>query len=214
MYLASNPYLPAVQASPAPRRVGILVAVALHVSAVAAILSYQPARSALLTAAPIMVNWIAQPQVAARRELPKPKALEEPRPKPVETPPIIAAQNPEPAPAEAPTPPPPPAVAVMAAVPQPAVSTPIFNADYLDNPSPPYPALSRRLHEEGRVMLRVLVGVDGRAEQVQVRASSGSVRLDGSASETVRRWKFVPAKRGAESVSAWVLIPISFRLEG
>jgi periplasmic protein TonB len=60
----------------------------------------------------------------------------------------------------------------------------------------------------------VLVNAAGSAEEVQVRASSGHARLDDAARDTVRRWKFFPAKRGAEPVPAWVLIPISFRLEG
>jgi protein TonB len=212
VYAVSNPYLPALPASRAPRRVGIVFAVVLHATALAAILSYQPARSALLMAAPIMVNWIAEPRVEPRREPPKPKPIEKPEPKLVEAP-LIVAQNPDPAPAEAPAPPPPPADPIVVAVPQPAMSLPIFGADYLDNPSPPYPALSRRLQEQGRVMLRVLVTAEGRAEQVRIQTSSGFARLDSSASDTVKHWKFVPAKRGAESVPAWVLIPVSFKLE-
>jgi protein TonB len=70
------------------------------------------------------------------------------------------------------------------------------------------------MHEEGKVVLRVHVTPGGGADEVQVRSSSGSARLDESARETVKTWKFVPAKRGAEAVPAWVLIPISFRLEG
>jgi protein TonB len=103
----------------------------------------------------------------------------------------------------------------VAAAPGPvAVTPPVFNADYLENPSPAYPPLSRRMREQGRVMLRVLVNAKGTADDVQIRTSSGISRLDEAAQETVRRWKFVPAKRGTEAVSAWVLIPISFRLEG
>ena len=83
----------------------------------------------------------------------------------------------------------------------------------IDNPAPAYPPLSRRMREEGRVTLRVLVTPAGTAEDVQVRTSSGAMRLDAAALETVRRWKFAPAKRGAEAVPAWVLIPISFRLD-
>jgi protein TonB len=63
-------------------------------------------------------------------------------------------------------------------------------------------------------MLRVLVTADGQAEQVDVRASSGSPRLDAAALEAVRRWKFVPARQGDRPLAAWVLVPISFRLEG
>ena len=94
------------------------------------------------------------------------------------------------------------------------MTAPIFAADYLDNPAPYYPALSRRAGEQGRVVLRVLVNPAGGADEVEVRTSSGHPRLDQSARDTVRRWRFIPAKRGDESVPAWVLIPISFRLEG
>ncbi|MDR0441557.1 MAG: energy transducer TonB, partial [Candidatus Accumulibacter sp.] len=67
-----------------------------------------------------------------------------------------------------------------------------FDADYLRNPKPPYPPLSRRMREEGRVVLRVLVTIDGGAGDVEVRNSSGSARLDESALRTIRRWKFIP----------------------
>jgi protein TonB len=103
---------------------------------------------------------------------------------------------------------------VSAPAPVAAVTQPVFNAAYLDNQPPSYPPLSRRLGEQGRVVLRVLVDSNGSAGQVEVRASSGSERLDESARATVRRWKFVPAKRGSEPFAEWVLIPISFKLEG
>ena len=70
------------------------------------------------------------------------------------------------------------------------------------------------MREEGRVVLRVLVNARGAADEVQVSNSSGHLRLDDSARETVKRWRFVPAKRGAEAVPAWVLVPVSFQLEG
>ncbi len=93
------------------------------------------------------------------------------------------------------------------------VLPPVFDAAYLQNPSPDYPALSRRLREEGRLVLRVRVGVDGRAEDIEVRTSTGYPRLDQAGLQTVRRWRFAPARRGAEKVPAWVLVPISFSLD-
>jgi protein TonB len=92
------------------------------------------------------------------------------------------------------------------------VVPPQFNADYLNNPAPQYPALSRRLGEEGRVVLRVLVDERGLPARVELRSSSGHERLDAVALNTVRRWKFAPARRGDQAVSAWVLVPISFSL--
>jgi protein TonB len=94
------------------------------------------------------------------------------------------------------------------------VTPPIFTAHYLENPLPQYPSRSRRLGEQGRVVLRVLVNAGGSADALQVRESSGHTRLDNAARDTVRRWRFVPAKRGETPIPAWVLIPISFSLEG
>lgn len=91
---------------------------------------------------------------------------------------------------------------------------PNLNADYLKNPAPIYPALSRQNGEQGKVLVRVFVNENGKAEKVTLKKSSGYEQLDDSALETVKNWQFVPAHRGAEAVSAWVVIPISFSLEG
>ena len=90
---------------------------------------------------------------------------------------------------------------------------PRFDADYLHNPRPVYPPMSRRMGEEGKVFLRVRVEADGRPSQVEIKTSSGSLRLDQAAEDAVRRWRFIPAKRGGEAVSAWVIVPISFNLK-
>ena len=92
------------------------------------------------------------------------------------------------------------------------VSAARFDADYLRNPAPAYPPLARRLREEGKVILRVFVTPEGTAGQVELRSSSGFPRLDQAAREAVSRWKFVPARRGDESIGAWVLIPVVFNL--
>ncbi len=88
-----------------------------------------------------------------------------------------------------------------------------FDADYLRNPAPPYPPLSRRMGEEGKVVLRVSVNPHGNAESVEIKTSSGSPRLDEAARKTVHQWKFIPAKRGETAVQSWVLVPIIFKLE-
>lgn len=192
-----------------------MVAVGLHAVALATLLFYEPARSALFSVAPIMVDWIAplrpeEPRREPPAELPKPKPVKQ---KPLEPLPVLTTTAQAPSPIIAPEVPSPPEP--VAAAPEPAaVTPPIFNADYLDNPAPPYPALSRRLGEQGQVILRVLVNANGGADEVQVRTTSGHARLDDTARDTVKRWKFVPAKRGPFTVPAWVLIPISFKLEG
>jgi protein TonB len=211
---------------PSIDRAGALVSVVLHALAGAALLAYEPARSALYAAAPIMVSLVTPPKIDPPVEIPpppKPRPRARPVVKQPDPPPVIAAPIEAPAPiAVAPPPPepaPPPAPApalapLVAPPPVVAVTRPIFTADYLENPPPAYPAMSRRLGEQGRVILRVRVTAGGGADEIQIRDSSGHARLDEAARETVRRWRFVPAKRGDTPVSAWVLIPISFRLEG
>lgn len=103
---------------------------------------------------------------------------------------------------------------IRAAATEMAVSQPRFDADYLDNPAPVYPGLSRRMGEEGKVYLRVYVQADGRPGRIEVKTGSGSPRLDQAAEQAVWRWKFIPAKRGNEAVGAWVVVPISFYLKG
>lgn len=93
------------------------------------------------------------------------------------------------------------------------VSQARFDADYLRNPAPPYPPLSRRMGEEGKVLLRVSVTPQGTADSVEIRTSSGSPRLDDAARKTVRDWKFIPARRGDTPFQSWVLVPIIFKLE-
>ncbi|BBA32025.1 periplasmic protein TonB [Methylocaldum marinum] len=118
----------------------------------------------------------------------------------------------EAAPASAP---PASAAAATALSPAPApVAPPRFNAAYLRNPAPVYPVGSLRRKEQGKVVLRVLVDAGGSAETVKLQTSSGYERLDAAALETVKQWKFVPARQGEKSVPAWVLVPISFSLEG
>lgn len=115
----------------------------------------------------------------------------------------VAPQPPAPPPAPLVAPPAPPAPVVAAR----------FDADYLHNPKPVYPALSRRNGEEGKVLLRVRVSAQGAALELELKQSSGFARLDAAAREAVGRWRFVPAKRGDEAIESWVVVPITFALE-
>ena len=77
---------------------------------------------------------------------------------------------------------------------------------------PAYPSAPRRLGIQGTTMLRVHVLADGRIGAVLVEHSAGHPDLDQAAMEAVRRWRFEPARRGADAVAMWVLLPVEFRL--
>lgn len=209
-----------------------LIGVALlHGVVLIALLSMKPVAEAVGLPQPLMVSLLTpvepEPEKKPEPPPPKPQVL----PKPVIPPPVLVAQEEAPTPVVAPPPPPEPvpvpvvlpppspqvkpvqaAPVIVQAPPPPLVIPPRFDADYLDNPAPVYPALSRRLGEHGRVLLRVHVTAEGAATQVEIRESSGFQRLDKSARDTVLRWRFVPARQGDKGVAGWVLVPISFSL--
>lgn len=94
-----------------------------------------------------------------------------------------------------------------------APSEPSLHANYLNNPKPRYPLQSKELGEKGVVYLRVAVNPQGLVEQVQLHKSSGFVRLDQEAQNTVQRWRFVPAKRGDVAVAGSVIVPVVFSIK-
>ncbi len=109
----------------------------------------------------------------------------------------------------------PPAAGIAATARNVAVATsPAFNAGYLHNPPPPYPLVARRNGEQGTVILRVRVTRDGMPASVDIEKPSSSSHLDDAALETVRTWRFVPARQNGQPVEAWVLVPVVFKLEG
>jgi periplasmic protein TonB len=76
-----------------------------------------------------------------------------------------------------------------------------------------YPAASRRLGEEGRVVARVVVGADGRARGWNVAQSSGFSRLDAALGCVTERIEFVAGRRDGQPVEAEALLPVVFRLD-
>jgi protein TonB len=222
------------------RGVGIGAAVVFHVLLIAALWHLSQVRSVVVQQPPVVARVITLPRAVpprppappvprpatkpATRHLPplvqKPlEVVQAPAQLPAiaDAPPLAAMVVSAPSPAAVVAPPPAPAAAIAArpadAPPAPSLTPPRFDADYLRNPPPEYPAFSRRRGEQGRVLLRVHVASDGTPREVEIRASSGSERLDRAALEAVKRWKFAPARLGDRAVDAWVLVPIAFSLD-
>lgn len=88
----------------------------------------------------------------------------------------------------------------------------ISTVEYVREPIPRYPPQSRRLREEGLVILRVLIDEQGQACNIEIETSSGYARLDHAAKEAVTRAAFRPYLEDGEPRRALVLIPIEFSL--
>lgn len=99
------------------------------------------------------------------------------------------------------------------AAPPPSLQLPSSAADYLNNPAPVYPAISQRLGEQGKVVIRVLITKDGSARQAEIQESSGFDRLDQAALHAVMGWRYVPGRRTGVPQDMWFNVPINFALK-
>jgi protein TonB len=108
------------------------------------------------------------------------------------------------------------AATTVAAPPAPATpaspKTISSGVDYIQPPQPEYPPLSRRMGEEGRIVLRVLVDAKGHPERVEVQKSSGLPRLDEAGRQAVLRALFRPHIDDGQAVAVYVIVPIKFQL--
>ncbi|MCR2745518.1 energy transducer TonB [Limnobacter parvus] len=148
------------------------------------------------------------------KPVPKPKPVAKPTPEPKTEParevasePVSPAAASVPAPAAPSMPPASPAPEALA-----PVTPPRTDAAHLNNPAPQYPALSRRLGEQGRVLLDVYILPNGNVGEIKLNQSSGFPRLDNAALQAVKTWKYVPAKRGDKPIPFWYVQPVSFVL--
>ena len=172
---------------------------------------------------------------------PTPKTIEQPVAKPIPVPPRpqpVAAPAPSPQPQPSPSkvsaptevaqaapvapvsaPPTPPAPPAPTPTPAPVVTAPSrtdvsIPASYsASNQKPIYPNMSKRLGEQGTVVLRVLVKADGNAGEVEVKSSSSYPRLDQAAIDAVKTWRFNPAKIDGKAIDEWYQVPIPFKLQ-
>lgn len=212
-----------------------LFVVLAHIGVIYLLVTQKPLTTIELPPAkPMMVSLIAppapEPELMPVIEPPKPQVKPIIKPKkvvekikPIETPAerVVEATVEHPIVEEAPAAPiepvkvaeTPKAPPVVEKVVEEKVEPPGFGVSYLNNPAPDYPATSRRLGEEGRVLMKVLVSADGAAEDVQIEKSSGSERLDDAAMKAVKRWRFIPAKKNNQALSAYVIVPVKFSLD-
>jgi TonB family protein len=86
-------------------------------------------------------------------------------------------------------------------------------AEYSVAPRPEYPALSKRLGEQGKVLVRVLPDSNGNVRGIRMVQSSGYERLDAAAVDAVKAARLIIPKYKADKAGAtWYMAPISFVL--
>jgi protein TonB len=203
------------------RAIGLIFVVALHAAALWGLWQYRliPAPQKAMT---LFVSFIAPPEPDRPQE---PKQPPPPKAKPIEKPKqIIAATAAVVAPADYVVPAPSTQPAPTREIEAPVVSKPLPPGPVAlatelavacpERSAPTYPALSRRLEEEGTVVLRVELDETGRVSVAGVHRSSGFARLDEAALGAVRTWRCTPAQRNGHPVRAVAMQPFKFILQG
>jgi protein TonB len=174
-----------------------------------------------------LINGLAQRVIEIAKRPLEVKIVQEVKPPPPEAPPPPPPQLDTPAMPTVPPPevniaaqPPQQNVMQVAAVPSPpqakpapqpqqASTAPVVQASSCREPE--YPAASARAGESGRVVLALLVDVDGKVKDSKVEKSSGSPRLDEAARQALSLCKFTPATLNGKPELGWGRIAYDFK---
>ena len=90
------------------------------------------------------------------------------------------------------------------------VSSASYKIGSTKNPHPTYPLIARKKGWEGRVLIQAEIDREGNVSEIKVLESSGFQVLDDASLETLKKWKFTPAKIGNKFVDDTVNIPVKF----
>lgn len=203
-------YVACTRGGPLRGAVAACLVLAVHVAA--AFVLVHAGRPILEGVSPPPLQVMLLPTAVAAVEAPPPPAMKLELPRVEVEPPILPMIE---LPPESP-----PSTAITLAVaytpppdPAPADVPPLVSeVEYVVAPRPAYPTASRRLREQGLVVLRVLVDERGRAQELSIHESSGHARLDHAALDAVARAAFKPYVANGLAHPVYVLIPIEFAL--
>ena len=101
-------------------------------------------------------------------------------------------------------------VTVMTPPPRPSITT---RAMPVKRVTPKYPDAARAIGASGRVVIRVLVGIDGKVKETAVLSSFGNPACEAAAIAAAEQWEFNPATKDGEPFEQKATIPFDFKPE-
>ena len=183
----------------------------MHAFVLYALSTLSPRLKSIAGPVPVSVRFVAESVAKQEWQPPHVKLVT----------PIISTQTPELPLIDVPVAAPPSERAITLAVPTRTAAAPVVDrsvpklvasVEYLREPAPRYPPQSRKLREQGLVVLRVIIDERGVACDIDIESSSGYSRLDHAAKDAVSRAAFRPYMEDGTPRRALVLIPIEFAL--
>lgn len=94
--------------------------------------------------------------------------------------------------------------------PAPVVVDAVVDPRYAANYQPEYPSSERRLGNEGRVVVKVLIGTDGRVKQVEMVSSPSSSFFEATRRRALEKWRFKPGTRDGVPMETWKTMAVRF----
>ncbi len=94
----------------------------------------------------------------------------------------------------------------------PGVQGATVSVKVIKNPAPHYPSLSRRLNEEGLVVLKIQVHADGSVGKITVVEEPGYPRLVKATISAVKKSTFQPALKNGKAVEDTIVLRFRFKL--
>jgi periplasmic protein TonB len=79
---------------------------------------------------------------------------------------------------------------------------------------PPYPSSEIRAGNEGRVVVRVLIGIDGRVKQVEKVSATSDAFFAAAERQALTKWRFKPATKDGVPFEQWKQMSLRFQLNG
>ena len=98
-------------------------------------------------------------------------------------------------------------------VPVPVLRDPTLDPRYRDAFQPAYPSDMRLGEREGRVVVRVLIGADGRVKDVQQISATSPSFFESTRKQALSKWRFKPGTRDGVAIEAWQTIAVRFMLD-
>jgi len=90
-----------------------------------------------------------------------------------------------------------------------AAIDPRFARDF----QPPYPPAKLRMGENGRVVVRVQIGTDGRVRAIELVSATDTIFFEATRRYALRHWRFTPATRDGLPVESWKTMTLRFEMK-
>jgi protein TonB len=76
---------------------------------------------------------------------------------------------------------------------------------------PKYPETAKAIGATGNVVVKVLVGTDGKVKSATISSSFGNPACEEAALAAARQWEFKPATKDGEPFEQSIQIPFQFK---